>query len=339
MQHATEFEQQSGWDSLPGMLVLAGKDRHLKQSSLQKVRQLLFGKEATDDEFSEWTAVGKETDWTTVHDELRTVSMWGDCRLIIVSPADDFVSKFRSQLENYTEKPAKKSVLVLDVASFPGNTRLAKRVPKCGLIIDCSELTGPKLLKWITTTAERSFQKTIKRGAAQLLVELVGTSTGLLESELSKLTSYVGQRPEVTADDIQKIVGGWKAETTWAMLNAIRDGHLEDGLKYLDQLLSAGEPPQKLQGGVVHVFRRIAEATERSANRVGLQQALKDAGVFFREIDQTEAYLRRIGRAKAETILPALQEVDQSLKGMSALPERILMERLMLTLSGAVTVE
>lgn len=337
--HATEFVRQQAGENNFGIIVLAGKDRHLKHVALQKVREVVLGIEIGDAEFAEWTGTGKDLDWPEVNDELKTVSMWGSQRLVVVADADEFVSRFRQHLERYSEKPAKKATLVLDVGSFPGNTRLAKRIPQCGVVIECSELTGPKLLKWISETATEVYEKQIGRAAANLLTELAGTSMGLLDTELAKLASYVGERNEITSNDISKIVGGWKTETTWAMLNAVRDNRFDEAISNLDKLLAAGEASQKLLGGIVYVFRRIAEATERSSHQIPLAQALKEAGVYFREIDETASYLRRVGRKQAESILAALAETDQSLKGQSALPERLLLERLMLILGGKIVME
>ena len=42
--------------------------------------------------------------------------------------ADEFVTKYRGPLEKYFEKPARKSVLVLNVKTWAKTTRLAKQV-------------------------------------------------------------------------------------------------------------------------------------------------------------------------------------------------------------------
>ena len=88
---------------------------------------------------------GDATDLKTVCDELLTVSMWGERRLVAVDAADKFVSQYRDGLEKYLTRPARKSVLLLDVKSWPKTTRLAKAVAKIGLDIECSPLSGADL--------------------------------------------------------------------------------------------------------------------------------------------------------------------------------------------------
>ncbi len=58
----------------------------------------------------------------------------GGERLVVIDQADDFVSRYRAELERYAEHPKTSSVLVLDVASWPSNTRLYKALAGKGLV-------------------------------------------------------------------------------------------------------------------------------------------------------------------------------------------------------------
>jgi DNA polymerase-3 subunit delta len=329
--HATEF-LTAPVSPVPPVAVLLGNQRHLKRAALARLQSLVIG----DDESSLTRFAGRETDLQTVTDELRTLPMWCDRRLVLVDEADEFVSKFRAGLEKYLAAPIKKSVLVLDVSAWPKTTRLAKQVSQTGLEIDCNELKGVALLKWLGDWARTGHNVVLHRDAAALLVELVGGDCGLLDQELAKLAAYAGARRQITSEDVRAMVGGWRTETTWAMTNAVRDGHVADALAALEQLLEAGEPPLKLLGGISFVFRKYAWATER-ARHVPLETALKEAGVFPQDQRAAAAYLRRIGREKAEHLLTALITADTGLKGASRLPDRLQLEWLLLRLCGAAS--
>lgn len=328
--HAVEFLKQPPAD-VPPVAVLSGGQRHLKQSALAVLKKNVIG----DDDTSLTKFIGREADLQSVTDELRTISMWSDRRLVIVEDADDFVTKYRSGLEKYVERPARKSVLVLDVKSWPKTTRLAKQVAKEGLDVECTELKGQQLFKWLQDTARDSYQQTLSRDATVLLVELVGEELGMLDQELSKLASYVGAGGKIEAKDVQTLVGGWRTETTWAMTDAVRDGDLAFAIDALDQLLVAGEAGPKLLGGISFVFKKFAQATDLSRSQP-LDQALRSAGVFPQAVGPSSSYLRRIGRTKAERILNVLLETEARLKGGSKLPERIQLEHLLLQLAGKI---
>ncbi len=331
--HATDYLKNPTKQDVPPLVVLHGGEWQLKQSALRAIVTHVLGGDEEDD-LSVTRFPGKETELRSVRDELLTVSMFANQRIVIVDEADEFITKHRDSLESYADEPARSSTLILNCKSWRKNTRLAKKFAASGLEIDCSELAGSRLTKWLTEQARDQHGKQLQRDAAGLMVELVGTGLALLDQELGKLAAYTGDRDQITAEDVHALVGGWKAETTWAMTNAVRDGNVAFALQCLDQLLNAGEAAPKLLGGINFVFRKLSQATERSRTGVPLNVALKDSGVFPRDIDATAHYLRRIGRPRAEQILARLLRADADLKGASRIPERLQMERLLLDLAG-----
>lgn len=335
--HATAFLKQPEKHLGAACIVLSGSEAHLKQSVETHIRRSVLG-DADDADLAASEFSGRDADWRTVHDELMTVSMFQDRRLVIVNAADDFVSRHRPALERYVQQPSRQSVLLLDVKTWRSNTKLAKKIDAAGLHVECSELAGSALLKWLIDHAAGEYGKQLSRDAAALTVQLAGTGLALLDQELAKLSAYVGDRERIGVDDVRALVGGWKAETTWAMTDAIRDGNVPVALQALNRLLTAGEPPLKVLGGVSYVFRKYARATETARQGTPLSAALRSAGVFPRDVDRSEQYLRRIGRPRAERILRFLLEADSGLKGASRLPERVQLELLMLRLAGAMPV-
>jgi len=334
-QHVTELLLNPARYEFGPVVVLHGDDRYMKQEAIKAIEPLVLG----DDEDTSITRFdGKRllADLlpSALFDELKTLSMWGDKRLVIVDEAEKFVTAHRGMLEKYLDAPSKSSLLILDVKSWSKSTRLAKRVAKIGLDFECKELKGVQLAKWICDTADQLHQKQISREAALLLIEMVGTHCGQIHQELEKLSTFVGEQPRISPDDIRAVVGGWKAETTWAMTGAVRDGNIGNALKYLDNLLVAGEAPQKILGGLTFVWRKYFKAAQLSVQGTPLKQALKAAGVFPRDIDSSDRYLRRLNRQRAEKISHWLLETDLNLKGNSRLAPRLELEQLLFLLSG-----
>jgi DNA polymerase-3 subunit delta len=334
-KHASEVLKKPCEDKVPPVVVLAGKERFFKLECLRWLKQGLFGAEHAD-EAGETSFRGKGLEFINLSDELRTVSMWQSIKLVIVEEADEFVSASRPQLENYVKTPAKKGVLVLDVSTWPATTKLAKLIKETGWTIECQELAGQKLTQWISDWAKANYQKQISSAVAQYIVDLAGSSIGLIEREISKLADYSGERSQITQQDVEKLVGGWKTETTWTMLNAVRDQQPDLALEHLQQLLKSGEPPMKILGGINFVFRKFAEATQLVYQGQQLSPALSEAKIFPRDIDPAIKYLKRLGREKASQIQKLLHDADLNFKGGSALPDHLQVELLLLDLSGVL---
>lgn len=328
--HATEFLTKN--KSLPPVpvLVLYGSERYLKLEMLK----LIPACGGDDDDVAFTRVAGKDADLRSVCDELLTVSMFGDQRIVLIDDADDFVSNNRAGLEKYVAHPAKSGLLVLDVKSWPKNTKLAKATEKIGLNVECSEMKGSALNKWLMKTADSVHGKSLSQDTAALIVQLAGDSFGLLQQELDKLAALVGDNREITQEDVMRVVGGWRIQTTWTMLDAIRDGRVGQAIEYLDQLLLAGDAPQKVLGGLTFTFRKLAQATEYARQTRDLPGALRSAGVFPQAIGPSERYLKRLGFEKASRILQLLVEADASMKGGSRVDPRLQLEALFVELAG-----
>jgi DNA polymerase-3 subunit delta len=339
--HATEFASAIDGQGVLPVVVLVGSESLLVRQSARAITREIFGTQAaaddsdtTDDDLSRRN--GDQVSFRDIRDELATVSMFATHRVVLVEGADDFIKSNRTALESYVAAPVKKSVLILQPKSFPGNTRLAKAVKVSGVVVECTALEGPALVRWLGKTSTEQHGIELTRDAASLLIELVGSSLSQLETELAKLASC-SPDGRIDVEVVRSLVGGWQVQSTFEMLAALRQGRTGTALVEFGRLVEAKEPLPKVMGGVAYVFRRLARATEMARHDKRLRQALKDAGVFYKEIDESNRYLRRIGRDEAERILDRLLRVDKALKGAETgvkLPEELVVERLLVELAG-----
>lgn len=327
--HATDFLSDN--DAVPDVPVIAlfGPERFLKLEMLN-----LLDASGDEEAASVTRVAGKDADLRSVTDELLTISMFGGRRVVLIEEADEFVSVNRSGLEKYVGAPSMRSLLLLDVKQWQKTTRLFKAVDKVGLNVECSQLSGAALVKWLISTAQKEHGKKIDRETAQLVVELAGDSLGLLQQELDKLVALVGDVEEITTDDVSRVVGGWRLQTTWAMLDAVRDGQVGTALEYLDRLLLAGDPPQKIMGGLVFTWRKFAEATEVARQSRDLAGAIRSAGIHGAAQGPAERYLKRIGFDRASRLLQELVRADANMKGGSRVEPRLQLEALFVRLAG-----
>ena len=135
------------------------------------------------------------------------------------------------------------------------------------------------------------------------------------------------------APSLAALVGDGSIRNVFAMLGDVRAGNLPGALRELDKLLEAGEAPLKILGGVGFTVRKLAEAVDLSAGGGTLSRAIQTAGVFPKERQESERYLRRLGRPRASTFRGLLLAADADLRGGSALPDRAVLERLLVELS------
>ncbi len=330
--------------------VLVGDEPFLQRLALRCLRQWLLDDDALLTSFD-----GGEVTWRDVSDELHTASLFGAAgRVVLVSPADDFVSKARAQLEDYVAAPHGGSTLLLSVKSWPGNTRLAKAVACGGLVVTCRPperaagkkaiVDVPKLVAWISGWAASAHGIKMQAGATEQLLEIVGDELGIIDQELAKLALSVDDPLHVSVEDVVQIAGGWRTRTAWDLLDAACDGNAGLALTLLDRMLVSSEHPVKLFGAVSWSLRRFAAATrriqeaERDGRRLSVAQALEQAGVRRFPPDalaRAQRQLTQIGRVRAAEIYRWLLELDLQMKGSHSHPDRArqALELLLLKLS------
>lgn len=320
--------------------VVFGDDAYLKRQVVAAIRQSVL---TTDDaELSLCKADGSEAELRDVMDELSTMSMFGGGqRLVIVEDADSFVSRFRSELEDYVRKPKTSGILLLIVSTWAANTRLYKMVAETGLQIDCKTPSTAAVAKWISATARNQGAK-LASGAVDQLLEIVGADLGLLDQELLKLSLIAGPGGEITPEMVKDTVGGWRARTGWEMLDAACEGRTADALQQLDRLILAGEHPIAILGQIAYTLRMLARATrlyiaaQGTREPLKLSEALTQAGCRPRVIRQVEPRLVRLGRNRGGQIYRWLLEADLAMKGVSSAPARarLVLEKLIVRIGA-----
>jgi DNA polymerase-3 subunit delta len=329
MDSHTFLEREAKGEPRP-VYVLHGDEDFLKRQVQTALRQRILGEES--DAFGLSTHEGEKAEFATVRGELETLPFLSSRRLVVIDKADPFVTRHRAALEKYVATPSATGVLVLDVASWPANTKLAKALDADATIV-CKSLPVGRLPDWCVKRAASACGKQLVAAAARLLVDLVGAEMGLLDQELAKLAVYVGDANRIDADDVDKLVGSSRAENTWKIFDAIAAGGVGEALTILDHLLGQGEEPNRILGAFSMQLRRLAQAYRLNQQGTPLTAALAGAGVPPFGIKSAEQQLRHLGRRRAERLYDWLLETDLGLKGSSQLPPRVLLERLVVQLA------
>ena len=325
------FLERAGRLKPQPVYALHGDEDFLKRQVLIALRSLVLGQ--GDDAFGLSTHPGDKATFAAVRDELATVPFLSPRRLVVVENGDPFVSQFRPQLEKYVAEPSPSGVLVLDVKTWPANTRLAKLLDGDATIV-CKAPAAYRLPAWCSQWVSARHSKELSGEAAKLLVDLIGSEMGQLDQELAKLATYIGTATRIESEDVDKLVGNSRAENMWKIFDAIGAGNGGQALTMLDRLFEQGEEPLRILGAFSLQLRRLAQAARWNQLGQPLARALERAGVPPFATRACEQQLRHLGRRRADQLYDWLLEADQGLKGSSQLSPRTVLERLVVQLAS-----
>ena len=243
-----------------------------------------------------------------VMDELRTLPFLAPARIVLVRNAEAFISKYRRKLEEYVDDPCETSALVLMVASFPGNTRLAKAVAKIGDILSCKLPDNSSLRQWLTKATGKRGKK-IDPQSAGLLEQWIGRDLAAQNAEIEKLCLYIGQRETITPQDVAAVVTATAGPAAFELTNAITAGDAPGALKALDGALRIRGAEFQVLGSIAWHLRRALQAQQEVS--AGGKPSFK---MPYRQQSAFMAMLKRRGQSKLQADMRSLISADLGMK-------------------------
>jgi len=273
--------------SLRPVYAVFGAEQFLKRQALRRIVNLALG---DDPGAMGPTRIDGETaELADALDELRTLGLLGDRRVVIVESADEFISKYRKPLETYCAKPTGDGCLILLCNSLPRNTRLRRAITESGEVIECRPLAPGQVGRWIVRRCRDASGKVIEAAAAERLRELAGNDLGMLASELDKLAAYVGGREQIAVADVEVLVGHHREETVFRVTDAMSAGDAAGALQAWEQVLATDRAaPARAIGGLAYVIRRLLDAKEAVAAGTPVSKVAprmrQDANVLARRL-------------------------------------------------------
>jgi DNA polymerase III subunit delta len=281
---------------------LVGPDALLQQEALREIIAQLPSDTQRADVDGETAALAD------VLDELRSFAMFGSAKVVTVRSADEFVSRFREQMEDYVAKPSDSAILVLRFGSLPSNQRIYRAIAKSGQIVACQP---PKDLKgWILQRARTSHRLTVNPEAAELLADFLGDDLGLIDSELAKL-ALASDSGRIGPEEIGRSVAFQREREMWDLTNALAGGDPAEALRRWRQLVQSDSSAEFRAVTWLCIWlenvRKALAMIRAGQNAFAIGQALR---IWPREVQQkfvdTVKSLGDTGRKRAVDLLAEL---------------------------------
>ena len=153
-------------------------------------------------------------------------------------------------------------MLVLEVKTWPSNTRLAKAVAASGLArSNASRRTSGKSKSWLIQRAKADHRVRLDAAAADALLELVPPELGILAQEVAKLALVAGDNRAIDVDARARKRRRLAGTHHWDMVDAAADGRAADALAQLDRLIAPAKSRTACCRKWLRRLRRFATAT------------------------------------------------------------------------------
>lgn len=311
--------------------VIAGKEESLVNDQCRQLVDELV--EPSQRATGLFNADPKEVEAADILDELRTAPFLTDKRVVVIKGADEFVSQNRELLEKYFDNPCPTGILILTVSNWPGNTRLAKKLPKVGKLIGVTQPKGWQLPGRLVQYAADAYSKRLNKDAAELLVELTGDDLVRLYSEIDKLALFADSEKTITLEHVEKLIGHNRLYNAFAVIDKCLAGNAGAAVERLRNMFASDRSTEfTVVGAFAYHFRRMFNA------RVLLDKGVRPDAIAKRlriwgNKDGFFAQLRKMSLRQIGYRIQQLAEIDYAIKTGRTTPQ-VAIEQLVLQLTN-----
>ncbi|MBU4484604.1 DNA polymerase III subunit delta [bacterium] len=321
-----QLDQELRSKKLRPVYFIYGTEHHLLNTAVEKIKEAVLGKTPQDMSFDRFS--GKETSFDRIVDAARTLSMFGGQKLILVKDASNIKKGNIEALLNFLKKPEPNSVMVLVAEKIDGRTKFGQVVNKNAAVLECKPLYENQLPSWIHMEAQTK-QKRFSQQAAIYLADIVGNDLGQLSQAIEKIILYVGKKPIIDVEDVEKVISDTSHKSVFNFTNSLGKKDRRGSLKLLNNLMRNGEIPLMVFSMVTKHFRLLLKAKGLLQRRLGeheLAQGLKVHPFFVKDyVFQSNLF----SLDELKTKFRDLYETDRALKS-SKLPRHLILEKLIL---------
>lgn len=271
---------------------------------------------------------GKEVNVGSIINACETLPFMSDKKIVVVGDSPLFMSgkganpSEEDQLKDYIPTLSQSTCLVFIIKgeSIDKRKKLIKIIQKEGSIIELNKIKGNDLNKWIEKTFRKN-KKKISKNEVYYFIQGIGYLEASnnktlydLENEISKLCNYIGNRQQVTKDDIDKCLSKTLQNNLFKLLDAIGKKSPNIALSVLNEMILDNEPIQRITFMIIKQFRLLFMAKLFAEKGYGPSEVTKKLGVHPYATKKILEQMKSFSSDELENITRKCLDIDSNIK-------------------------
>jgi DNA polymerase-3 subunit delta len=225
----------------------------------------------------------------------KTVPMMAKHRVVIIREMENAPVELLDDLLAYIEKPSPSTVLILSgVKNAPPSggvdrgRRLEGGIKKFGRV-QRFKIGEQDPVRFALGLADEAGCQMDHR-AASMIVELVGSDLGRIQTEVGKVISYVGGEGGVEVQDVEAVCSLVAEAAIWDLTDAVVRRDPDRALAVAHRMLDTGESAHRLIAMITWQMRQLITLQDCMRRRINP----KDAGIRMprRKLEAAQSALR-----------------------------------------------
>jgi DNA polymerase-3 subunit delta len=240
--------------------------------------------------------------------------MMAERRVVVVREFDKLSNK--DPLLSYIHHPSPTTSLVLLSSKPDFRLKFYKTLKESSVTVESKPLYESEIPQWINKKIEQR-GKQISLQACQMMQNYVGRSLREIHNEIEKLFIYVGEKPNIEADDINMVVGMSRQYNVYELQNAVGAKDIARSLEIAEHMLEAGEQPIGMIVMLTRYIQRLwvindSLARKKPKTEIATLLKISPKQMFWLDADLQKA--RKFTLRELERGFLLLREADERLK-------------------------
>ena len=285
---------------------LKGGDQFLQSFFIDKISRYFFN----DQPENKYFLVPDEIKGKEIIDRLTITDLFATKTLFILKNPQQLKGKVNDDLLEYCKFPNENNILVLTNDDWTKKAAFLTQIEKLLDPIDVQTPFSSKLKKWANYFFKER-QKSVHPTIINITVEMAGDSLMHLQNEIDKICLWVGDRDDITLNDIEKF-SGWKREyQRWEFLLAFGEKDYERTLSLGKTIITSNDSMISLIYPLTAMFQEMLYVKMKNGTFTDSRSYVPIPPSVKKKIPQ---FSKGFSRKKLEFALNQLGQIDKRKK-------------------------
>lgn len=305
-----------------------GEEDFLKEAELARLKSKFLENSTRDLNYNVFYAKEKDFKLKEMLDILNTSPFMSPKRFVILKDADSLADNDKESVLFYLKNPRDSSIFAIDSKSTKIREGFILEASKLAKLVRAARLTDAEINIWISKQVRMAGKK-ISADAVNMIRENLPNDLHVLSSGIGNLILYAGKRPDITKQDVEKVIYVAPLKTSFDLLDAIEKKDVKLALNIFTSIQKYKKKETELLLGLLSwQFRMLLRVKEllRIRSKFEIQ---KELNLYNTKFDQMARYAIRFKRQEIIKLLAEILKADSDIK-TGEVPSRFALERLIL---------
>lgn len=301
-----------------------GEEDFLKEQSIEKLKSEFLDSQTKDLNYSVFYAKDRNFNLKEMLDALNTMPFLSKKRLVILKDADSVPASGKESILFYLQNPKESSAFVIEDPSVVIKGEFLLKLSKQTQLVYYRRLTDSGIDAWLIKKAGQSGKK-ISSEAIKAIKENLPNNLRIFSSNMDNIILYIGKRPLITRQDVEKVTGISPSHTAFDLIASIEKKDVKKSLRIFFSLKKDRKKETELLGLLAWNARMLLRVKEL----LGIKQRIemrRDLGLNPRMFDQIARHASGFKKNEIFALLDELIRADLDIK--TGLPPTTVIERL-----------